>query len=119
MIDSSTSSHNLYKKVNLFCVGDYVNAPQNMVVTGEYKRENLPDILEKKQIDLVFIPSICAETFSYTTSEAIAMNVPVACFNLGGQADQVSVYPKGFLLELSDSTGAALYKILDFLSKLS
>lgn len=108
-----------YKKVNLLCIGDYINAPQNMVVTGTYKRENLPDLLEKNQIDLILIPSICAETFSYTTSEAISMNVPVACFNLGGQADQVSAYPKGLILELSDSADIVLDKILDFLSKLS
>lgn len=109
----------LNKKVQIFCIGDYVNAPQNMTVTGAYKREELPDILEKNKIDLVLIPSIWAETFSYTTSEAIAMNVPVACFNLGGQADQVSVYPKGLILELSDSSDIVLDKILDFLSKLS
>ena len=113
------SNIELNKKVQLFCIGDYVNAPQAMTVTGAYKREELPDILEKYKIDLVLIPSIWAETFSYTTSEAIAMNVPVACFNLGGQADQVSVYSKGLILELSDSSDIALDKILDFLSKLS
>lgn len=109
----------LDKKVQLFCIGDYVNAPQAMTVTGAYKREELPDVLDKYKIDLILIPSIWAETFSYTTSEAIAMNVPVACFNLGGQADQVSVYPKGLILELSDSSDIVLDKILDFLSKLS
>lgn len=119
--DSSDKQINieLNKKVQLFCVGDYVNAPQNMTVTGAYNREELPDILDKYKIDLILIPSIWAETFSYTTSEAIAMNVPVACFNLGGQADQVSVYPKGLILELSDSSDIVLDKILDFLSKLS
>lgn len=116
---SSSLEYVRHKKVNLLCIGDYMNAPQNMVVTGTYKRENLPDLLEKNQIDLILIPSICAETFSYTTSEAISMNVPVACFNLGGQADQVSVYPKGLILELSDSADIVLDKILDFLSKLS
>lgn len=109
----------LNKKVQLYCIGDYVNAPQNMTVTGAYKREELPDVIDKYKIDLILIPSIWAETFSYTTSEAIAMNVPVACFNLGGQADQVSVYPKGLILELSDTSDIVLDKILDFLSKLS
>lgn len=109
----------LNKKVQLFCIGDYVNAPQNMTVTGAYKREELPNIIEQHNVDLILIPSIWAETFSYTTSEAIAMNVPVACFNLGGQADQVSVYPKGLILELSDSSDIVLDKILYFLSKLS
>ena len=45
----------LNKKVQIFCIGDYVNAPQNMTVTGAYKREELPDILEKNKIDLVLI----------------------------------------------------------------
>lgn len=109
----------LTKKVQLLCIGDYVNAPKNMIVTGTYKREELPNILEQHNVDLILIPSIWAETFSYTTSEAIAMNVPVACFNLGGQADQVSVYSKGLILELFDSADIVLDKILDFLSKLS
>lgn len=107
------------KNVNLFCLGDYVNAPSNMKVLGSYDRDNLPNIVEENSIDLIFIPSICAETFSYTTSEAIAMNVPVACFNLGGQADQVTVYSKGRILELSDSSDIVLDNILDFLRKLS
>ena len=77
------------------------------------------EVKDKYKIDLILIPSIWAETFSYTTSEAIAMNVPVACFNLGGQADQVSVYPKGLILELSDSSDIVLDNILDFLRKLS
>lgn len=109
----------LTKKVQLLCIGDYVNAPKNMIVTGPYKREELPNIIEQHNVDLILIPSIWAETFSYTTSEAIAMNVPVACFNLGGQADQVSVYHKGLILELSDTSDIVLDKILDFLSKLS
>lgn len=109
----------LTKKVQLLCIGDYVNAPKNMIVTGPYKREELPNIIEQHNVDLILIPSIWAETFSYTTSEAIAMNVSVACFNLGGQADQVSVYPKGLILELSDSSDIVLDKILYFLSKLS
>lgn len=112
----SRTDNNRLKKVNLFCIGDYQNPTQNMTVLGAYKRRELPEIIEKINIDLIFISSIWAETFSYTTSEAIAMNVPVACFNLGGQSDQVSVYSKGLILELTENADVVLQKMLDFLS---
>lgn len=65
---------------------------------GSYERHELPDKLKKAKIDLVFIPSTCPETFCYTAGEAIALGYPVACFNLGGQADQVRNSDKGIIL---------------------
>lgn len=65
---------------------------------GEYKRNNLPNILKNNNIDLVLIPSIWPETFSYTTAEAIALGYPVACFDMGGQAEQVKKYSRGKIL---------------------
>lgn len=69
---------------------------------GEYKRENLPDLLKLHHIDTIIIPSIWDETFSYTTAEAIAMDYPVCCFNFGGQGDQVRNYDKGYIIPSFD-----------------
>ena len=66
-----------------------------LTVLGSYNRNNLPNILKNNGINLILIPSIWHETFSYTTAEAIALDYPVACFDLGGQADQVKQYSKG------------------------
>lgn len=69
-----------------------------LTVIGSYKRDNLLNILDANKINAIMIPSICPETFSYTTAEAIASGYPVLCFNLGGQADQVIKYSKGKIL---------------------
>lgn len=66
--------------------------------TGKYSRNNLSVILNNNKIDMILIPSIWHETFSYTTAEAIALGYPVACFDMGGQADQVKQYDKGLIL---------------------
>lgn len=65
---------------------------------GKYSRNRLPIILKNNNIDLVLIPSIWPETFCYTVAEAIALDYPVACFDMGGQADQVKQYKKGEIL---------------------
>ena len=70
----------------------------HLTETGAYQRHQLPEKLKKANIDLVFIPSTCPETFCYTAGEAIALGYPVACFNLGGQADQVRKSEKGIIL---------------------
>ena len=67
------------------------------IYLGKYKRNNLPQILKNNGIDLILIPSICFETFSYTTAEAISLGYSVACFDMGGQADQVRQYNKGLI----------------------
>ncbi len=72
---------------------------QRIKITDEYNRENLMQIIESHETDVIFIPSIWPETFSYTTAEAILSGLPVCSFNLGGQADQILGYKKGILFE--------------------
>ena len=54
--------------------------------------------MEDYQVDIVLIPSIWPETFSYTTEEAIKMDLPVAVFDLGAPAERVRTYNKGLIL---------------------
>jgi len=64
-----------------------------------YVKSELPGLMEANQIDIVFISSICPETFSYTTQEAIEMGLPVAAFDLGAPAERVKAYPHGLILK--------------------
>lgn len=64
-----------------------------------YQRHELPDLLEKYNVNCCLVPSICPETFSYVTQELIMMNVPIVCFDLGGQADQVRQYKNGITIK--------------------
>jgi GT2 family glycosyltransferase len=79
-----------------------LNENKHVVNHGRYKKNDLPKLMEENEIDIVFIPSICPETFSYTTEEAIKMDLPVAVFDIGAPAERVKFYNKGIILEKQD-----------------
>lgn len=83
---------------NIVIVGNLENCPEglaNVTVTGQYKRADLPLIVERHKINVAFVSSICPETFSFVTQELIMLGLPVVCFNIGAQAEQVSKYMLG------------------------
>lgn len=71
--------------------------------TGRYEQSELPSLIYQNDVDVIFIPSIWPETFSYTAEEAMRMGLPVACFNLGAPAERISKYERGLVLPLSVS----------------
>lgn len=102
---------------NIIIVGDMKNAPDNIVVHGKYNAKRLPRIMEKYQTDIVFIPSIWPETFSYTTSEAMSMGLPVACFDMGAPAQRVGEYECGLVLsEINPEKNLA--QIINFIKRM-
>ena len=93
------------------------DAPSNIKITGAYNPSKLPDLMQRHKIDIVFIPSIWPETFSYTTSEAISMGLPVACYNMGAPSERVEQYSRGLVLnEISPKEN--LNQILEFIKGL-
>lgn len=92
-------SAHLPPNVHIFVIGNMKNAPENIHVHGPYRPHNLPRIMSHYRIDVVFISSVCPETFSYTTSEAMAMGLPVVCYNMGAPAERVSTYEHGLILD--------------------
>lgn len=70
--------------------------------TGRYQREDLPRLIQEKDIDVFLISSIWPETFSYTTEELISMGMPVACLNLGAPAERLARYEKGLVLSSAE-----------------
>lgn len=105
-----------YKNVKIFVFGCYQNNSNAITVLGKYKREELPRLMEEYNIDIVFIPSVCPETFSYTTSEAMTMGLPVACFNIGAQAEKIKKYQKGLIISEINAQ-IALNDIINFIRK--
>lgn len=65
---------------------------------GKYNKYQLTNLIENNNIDMVFIPSIWPETFSYTTQEAINMGIAVACFDFGAPAERLKKYGKSLIL---------------------
>jgi glycosyltransferase involved in cell wall biosynthesis len=75
---------------------------RGITVTGKYEVTQLPEMIEKLGINVILIPSIWPETFSYVTSEMVLLGMPVACFNIGAPAERIRSYEKGIVLEDSD-----------------
>ncbi|MHB1256382.1 MAG: glycosyltransferase, partial [Dethiobacteraceae bacterium] len=94
-------------------IGSLENAPilRNLKVTGPYRREDLPELLELYGINVCFLPSICPETFSYVTEELMCLDVPLVVFNLGAPAERVRLYPKGRIV-CEMSAEAAAYELV-------
>jgi glycosyltransferase involved in cell wall biosynthesis/2-polyprenyl-3-methyl-5-hydroxy-6-metoxy-1,4-benzoquinol methylase len=73
--------------------------------TGRYARQELPFLTLQEDIDMYLIPSIWPETFSYTSSEIMSMNVPLAVFPVGAPVERVKHYEKGLILSAASPAG--------------
>lgn len=58
-------------------------------IHGTYDVAEISSLVVQYGITSWLIPSLCPETFSYTTHEAIATGLPVWGFDLGAQADAI------------------------------
>lgn len=57
--------------------------------------------MKKLNITKFLVPSICPETFSYTTDEIMQMGYPLIVFNLGAPAERVKNYEFGKVVEIN------------------
>lgn len=87
-------------------------------VHGEYRIEDIPGLVSRYGISRWLIPSICPETFSYTTHEALATGLPVFGFDLGAQGEAIrsvaAATGKGGVIPLN-ALGGSSQPILDML----
>jgi len=66
---------------------------------------------------MFLFPSVWPETFSYVTSELMALEVPLACFDLGAPAERVRDYAQGLVVSRIEAA-AALEEIVAFHERL-
>jgi hypothetical protein len=85
--------------------------PPEIKIHGHYMPDDLPSILSSKGVNVILMPSIIPETFSYTISEAIKMGLPIVAFDLGAQGNRVKQYPLGKVLPLGSSPEVILIAI--------
>ena len=69
--------------------------PSNVIVLGAYQTNELPDIIERENINVAFFSSVCVESFSYVTQELMALGLPIVCYDVGAPRDRVRAYPDG------------------------
>lgn len=71
-------------------------------VTGPYRTEDLPALVERHGVNVGFFPSICPETFSYVTEEMMMMELPLLAFDLGAPGERVTAYSCGQVIPVGD-----------------
>jgi glycosyltransferase involved in cell wall biosynthesis len=92
--------------LKVILIGDHygiIAENEHILTTGKYEKADIAHLTISNDIDIFFVPSICPETFSYTTEEIIKMGMPVACFNIGAPSDRVGDYKKGLLIDKIDA----------------
>jgi len=96
------------KDISIVVIGKLIEPvdSSHVTVTGKYRHEELPELIEKNRIDLFLTPSICPETFSYTSEEIIRLGYPLAVFNLGAPAERVQNSAKGLVITAIDARTA-------------
>ena len=75
-------SQNIYEHIPITLVGSsVVELPRYLSVHGNYTPNDLPIIIGKRGINVILMPSIIPETFSYTISEAMQMGLPIVALS--------------------------------------
>lgn len=70
-----------------------------MNVIGDYSYDDLNQIFKKT--DLLIVPSLCKETFSFVTLEALSYGVPVLISDNVGAKDIVEDNKSGFIINMN------------------
>jgi glycosyltransferase involved in cell wall biosynthesis len=70
--------------------------------TGRYDKQDLRRLIVESGANIMLMPSIWPETFSYVTEELMHLKMPIACFDLGAPAERIRTYPKGLVLTSRD-----------------
>lgn len=84
---------------------------KNFHKIGGYQREELPELMEKYQIDLICILPIWPETFCYTISEAVLCGIPVLVTDIGAVGERVKKMQCGWSVPSASSPETVLRKI--------
>ncbi|MCP1314109.1 MULTISPECIES: glycosyltransferase [unclassified Halomonas] len=76
----------------------------NLTVTGAYRDDELPTLLEEWQPHVTWFPPLWPETYSYTLSTCLALGLPVVASDLGALSERLHERPCSWLLAWDSST---------------
>ncbi|MFB0491016.1 glycosyltransferase involved in cell wall biosynthesis [Methylobacterium sp. OAE515] len=91
----------------------------NVRVTGRYADRDLESILVDEAPDLVWYPAQCPETWSYTLTAALRLNLPVLCSDIGAFAERIAGVEHGRTFPWDAAPVAWLTCMVDQLSGLA
>lgn len=86
----------------------------NVIEHGAYRSEQLQERVSSINPDVILIPSIVEEVFSYTALEATALGLPIVAFPVGALAD-IEKEKRGFVAE--EKSTKSMLKLLIELSE--
>lgn len=120
IIDSVLELIQLHKlNICINVIGFYDNNKFNntpfLKLHGRFTHNEIASILNSKEIHCFLMPSICPETFSFTTHEMMATKLPIIGFNLGAQGQFIGSYENGKLIR--DVNAALMFKEVEKLYK--
>lgn len=90
---------------------------KNYIYHGEYKKKQLPKLLNDNHIDVVLMLSICPETFSYVLSETVYAKVPVIALDVGAIGNRVKEMDVGIVLDSNSDYKKIISAIKEILKK--
>lgn len=95
--------------------GDYgknLARDSRVTVLPQYRRKDLPKILDEIRPHVGLLPSVVPETFSYTLQELWEIGVPVLATRIGSFADRIEDGVNGFLCDpLAPAVVAAIRRL--------
>ena len=87
-------------------------------ITGKYDRERIDTLLKENEVDIIFLSSIWPETFSYTFTEAVASDLPIATFKLGAVMERSDSMRSVLQIPLNDDYASIFNTLKTHLSTL-
>jgi len=111
---------NTKKSIHWFMIGntnyDKLLDNDNICILGAYMREQLGILLKAYKIDMVLLPSICSETYSYALSEAWDAGLPVIGNDIGAVGERIKRTGAGWTIT-RESTGEQVAELLEKLAE--
>jgi hypothetical protein len=81
-------------------------ATGKVFITGAYGEVEAPDLLRREDADVLWLPSVWPETWSYVLDHGLTSGVPIAAFDLGAIAERLRGAGRGELMPLSLTASA-------------
>ncbi len=92
-------------------------ATGKVFVTGRYGEAEAPHLLRRERPDVVWLPSVWPETWSYTLDYALGAGLPVLAFDLGAIAERLRAVGAGELLPLGIAPRQINERLLQFVTR--
>lgn len=84
------------------------DAPRNILVTGQYRQNDLADLLVRERPDGVLFLSVVPETYNFALSAALATNLPIIALDAGAIGERLRGVEGATVLPLDASNQVIL-----------